>query len=247
MENYLIKVKSLAGKITLASSLVSTSDLIIQTLNGLDSKYNHVVVKPSDQITPSWVDLQAELLTFESRIEQLNNLTNLTLNATANVANRYDHRGNRYNSNNNWRGSTFRSWKRGGGRGRSSKTPCQFCGKSNHTAIDCFHRFDKSYSGSNYLVDNDRQGSHNSFLASQNSIQDYDWYFDSGASNNVTHQTDKVKELTDHHGNPINDTSLAISEDNLAEINTKESQDLNNVAGQHGTNLSEGDTTHGET
>ncbi|PNX82983.1 glutamate receptor [Trifolium pratense] len=174
---------------SLAGNPVSTSDLIIQTLNGLDSEYNPVVVKLSDQTTLSWVDLQAQLLTFESRIEQLNSLSNLTLNATANVVNKSDHRGNKFNSNINWRGSNFRGWKGGSGRGRSSKTSCQVCGLGNHIAID------KTYSRSNY----DKQRSHNAFVASRNSVQDYDWYFDSGASNHVTHQSDKFQDLTEHH------------------------------------------------
>lgn len=200
MEDYLIKMKNLADKLKLAGNPISNSDLIIQTLNGLDSEYNPIVVKLSDHTTLSWVDLQAQLLTFESRIEQLNNLTNLNLNATANVANKFDHRDNRFNSNNNWRGSNFRGWRGGRGRGRSSKAPCQVCGKTNHTAINCFHRFDKNYSRSNYSADSDKQGSHNAFIASQNSVEDYDWYFDSGASNHVTHQTDKFQDLTEHHG-----------------------------------------------
>lgn len=69
MEDYLIKMENMTDKLKLAGNPVSTSDLIIQTLNGLDYEYNHVVVKHSDQTTPRWVDLQAQLLTFESRIE----------------------------------------------------------------------------------------------------------------------------------------------------------------------------------
>ncbi|KAF1859044.1 hypothetical protein Lal_00000868 [Lupinus albus] len=88
MEDYLSKMKNLADKLKLAGNEISNSDLLIQTLNGLDSEYNLVVVKLSDQTTLSWVDLQAQLLTFDNRLEQLNSLTNLNLNATANVVNK---------------------------------------------------------------------------------------------------------------------------------------------------------------
>jgi hypothetical protein len=108
MEEYLVKMKNLADKLKLAGSPISNSDLIIQTLNGLDSEYNPMVVKLSDQTSLTWVDLQAQLLTFESRLDQLNSLTNLTLNASANVANKTDYRGNKFNTNSNWRGSNFR-------------------------------------------------------------------------------------------------------------------------------------------
>lgn len=101
MKEYLVKMKNLADKLKLAGNPISNSDLIIQALNGLDSEYNPMVVKLSDQTSLTWVDLQAQLLTFESRHGQLNSLTNLTLNASANVANETDYRGNKFNTNNN--------------------------------------------------------------------------------------------------------------------------------------------------
>ncbi|GAU35703.1 hypothetical protein TSUD_258780 [Trifolium subterraneum] len=54
MEQYLAKMKNLADKLKLAGSPISSSDLMIQTLNELDSEYNPVVVKLSDQINISW-------------------------------------------------------------------------------------------------------------------------------------------------------------------------------------------------
>ena len=69
MDQYLLKTKNLVDKLKLAGSSICNSDLMIQTLNGLDANYNPVVVKLSDQINLCWVDLQAQLLAFESRIE----------------------------------------------------------------------------------------------------------------------------------------------------------------------------------
>ncbi|XP_019457632.1 PREDICTED: uncharacterized protein LOC109358022 [Lupinus angustifolius] len=66
--------------------------------------------------------------------------------------------------------------------------------------MHCYYKFDRAYSSSNHSTKNDKQGPHNAFLASQNSVQDYEWYFDSGASNHVSHQTDKFQDLTEHHG-----------------------------------------------
>lgn len=59
MEEYLVKMKNLADKLKLAGSPISNSDLIIQTLNGLDFEYNPMVVKLSDQTSLTWVDLRA--------------------------------------------------------------------------------------------------------------------------------------------------------------------------------------------
>lgn len=75
--------------------------------------YNPVVVKLSDQIDLSWVELQSQLLAFESRLDQLNNFNNLNLNSTANFPNKTKFRGNRSNSRGNWRGSNYRSIRGG--------------------------------------------------------------------------------------------------------------------------------------
>lgn len=204
MHDYLSKMKNLADKLKLAGNPILNSDLIIQTLNGLDSEYNPVVVKLSDQINLSWIDLQSQLLSFESRIEQLNSFNSLSLNASANVANKTDYKGNWRNnrlgfhgSNGNWRGSNSRGWRGGRGRGRFSKPTCQVCSKTGHTAVQCFYRFDKTYSGSNHSAEEEEKSA---FLASQGTNQEYDWYFDSGASNHVTHQTEKFQEINEHHG-----------------------------------------------
>lgn len=110
MEEYLTDQLQLAG------NHVTISDLIIQILNGLDSDYNPIVVKLSYQSSLTWVDLQAQLLAFESRLDQLNKLTNMSLNACANVVNKTEYKGNKFNSNTqnlNWRGSNFRNHKGG--------------------------------------------------------------------------------------------------------------------------------------
>ncbi|CAI8608405.1 unnamed protein product [Vicia faba] len=148
MQDYLIKMKNLSDKLKLAGNSISNSDLIIQTLNGLNSEYNPVVVKLFDQTTLSWIDMQSQLLSFESRIEQLNSLNNLSIHFSANLGHKTDHpnwRGNKFGSNGNWRGSNFRSWRGGRGRGRNSKPTCQVCSKIGHTAVQCFYRFDKAY------------------------------------------------------------------------------------------------------
>jgi len=201
MEDYLMKMKDLADKLKMAGSPISNADLVIQTLNGLDVDYNPVVVKLSDQINISWVDLQAQLLAFESRLDQLNNLNNINLNATANVANKTEFRGNRFNPRGNWRGSNFRNMRGGRGKGRLSKPVCQVCTKTGHTAVNCYYRFDKSYTGTSHSnVDVEKQGTNSAFLASPYNDQDYEWYFDSGASNHVTHQANKFQEFTENNG-----------------------------------------------
>lgn len=114
----------------------------------------------------------------------------MCLNASANVVNKTEYKGNKFNSNtqnSNWRGSNFRNHRGGRGRGRMFKPTCQVCNKIGHITMNCFHRFDKSYS--NLSTDANKGDTHSAYLASPHYAQDYDWYFDSGASNHVTHQT----------------------------------------------------------
>lgn len=85
MIDYSAKIKTLADNLLLAYCPISSKDLITQTLAGLDNEYNVVVVQLSDKADFSWVELQAALLTFESRLEQLTNVTT-TLTAQANLA-----------------------------------------------------------------------------------------------------------------------------------------------------------------
>jgi len=141
MDQYLLKMKNLASKLKLAGSPISNSDLMIQTLNGLDADYNPVLVKLFDQINLSWVDLEAQLLAFESRIKQLNSFCNPSMNTSANLATKTNFRSNKSGTQGNWRGSNFK-----GGRVRGGSKPiCQVCNKIGHIAVNCFYHYDKSY------------------------------------------------------------------------------------------------------
>jgi len=161
MDQYLLKMKNLADKLKLAGSPISNSDLMIQTLNGLDIDYNPVVVKLSNQINLSWVDLQAQLLAFESRIEQLNIFNSLSMNTSANLATKTDFRSNKPRTQGNWRVSNFI-----GGRGRGiSKPICRVCNKIRHIALNCFYRYDKSYTGLNHNAKNNERKNHKAFIA----------------------------------------------------------------------------------
>lgn len=76
MNEYLSKMKAISNNLLLAGSPISTNDLIIQTLSGLDIEYNPIVVQLSDKTDLTWVDVQVTLLTFESRLKQLSILSN---------------------------------------------------------------------------------------------------------------------------------------------------------------------------
>lgn len=126
----------------------TTKDLVTKTLFGLDFEYITVVVQLAEKAKLTWVELQASLLTFESRLEQLSSVnifgqpsTNLVSNKPKNV----------FGPIQVWRGQTNRGRGRNyhGGRsgsGRSNGRPtCQLCVKVGHTTLNCFFRFDQSF------------------------------------------------------------------------------------------------------
>nr|QWX09785.1 hydroxymethylglutaryl-CoA synthase [Pistacia terebinthus subsp. palaestina] len=89
MEEYLTTMKAFSDNLTLAGSPISLSDLITQILIGLDAEYTPIVVHLGDKESLSWIELQTTLLTFESRLEQLNTYQNGGINlsqATAHIA-----------------------------------------------------------------------------------------------------------------------------------------------------------------
>lgn len=68
---YMIKTKNLFDNLKLAGSPISDTDLIIQTLSGLDSEYNAIIVQLSDKLDQTWIDMEAQLLAFENIIKLL--------------------------------------------------------------------------------------------------------------------------------------------------------------------------------
>jgi hypothetical protein len=83
-------------------------------------------------------------------------------------------RGRVYNSNHNYNNSQ---------RASSDEEPlCQVCFKRRHTAAECWHRFDEDYVPDQRLV-----------AAATNSYGvDTNWYMDTGATDNVTGELEKL-------------------------------------------------------
>jgi hypothetical protein len=73
MVDYLKSMKKLVDNLALAGHPVTLDDLISQTLTGLDSPdYNPIVCQIIEKENISWLELQSKLLTYEKRLEQLN-------------------------------------------------------------------------------------------------------------------------------------------------------------------------------
>ena len=68
---------------------------------------------------------------------------------------------------------------------------CQVCFKKNHTAAECWHRFDENYVPDQHLV----------AAASYSYGVDTNWYTDTGATDHVTGELDKLTVKNKYHGN----------------------------------------------
>jgi histone deacetylase 1/2 len=81
-----------------------------------------------------------------------------------------------------------------GGRSHTSDWVCQLCGKEGHTVVCCHKRFDASFQG----VSGQRSFS----TATNNSYGiDTNWYTDSGATNHITRELEKLTAKDKYHGN----------------------------------------------
>jgi hypothetical protein len=78
----------------------------------------------------------------------------------------------------------------GRGSGSSTQPQCQVCWKIGHTTNNCWHRFDEDYVLEACTA------------ASSSSGPDHNWYTDSGATDHITGDHDK---LTMHDHYPVND------------------------------------------
>ena len=119
MEEYLTTMKAIADNLALAGNPIPLSELIVQILSGLDTEYTPIVTLLTDKVSVSWIELQTTLLTYESRLEQLNTYQTEGINlnhATAHFA--MNNTSNMPFNSNNGRGQNRSNYSNRGARGR---------------------------------------------------------------------------------------------------------------------------------
>jgi hypothetical protein len=83
---------------------------------------------------------------------------------------------------------------KGRGKGRHNnynqdQVTCQICSRTDHGALDCYHRFDIRYSGPSYDFSSQPPSTPHQALVAEPTItlvNQSDWYIDSRASTHVT-------------------------------------------------------------
>ncbi|KAM6545283.1 hypothetical protein CsatB_026019 [Cannabis sativa] len=106
-------------------------------------------------------------------------------------------------------GSTNNNRGRGSVRGRGGRNSsnrggncpiCQVCGRMGHTALKCYHRFDLSYQGEGNSTAQDSPEEPQAMLATASSVNDPQWYLDSGASHHVIATDNALTDKIDYTG-----------------------------------------------
>jgi uncharacterized membrane protein YgcG len=198
VSDYYSKMCQYADDLTASGAPLRDDKLIAYILAGLDEDYNPVlssVVARAEPLAPS--ELYAQLLSYEQHTSlQGNSSSGGSLSAMA---------ASRGRGSNGGRGSGGSS--RGNGRGRaqcggypnqssgypnnssSSRPQCQVCRKVGHTAKVCWYRYEEDST-----VEQRSAG----FASSDG---DNNWYTDSGATDHITGNLDKLTMHDPYVGN----------------------------------------------
>jgi hypothetical protein len=188
--DYFHKFTGLIATLAAINKPLTDEEQISFLLAGLGSEFESFVT--TVQMRTDLLSIEAlygHLLSHEIRMAQAQPKVDLTL-AGAHFASRgiSSSRGNRggrsSNTSHSGRNSSSSGQRtnRGRGRGRGSFTngsrpTCQVCGKFGHMALNCYHRFDNSYTSDSNMQ---------ALLATPQPPVEENWYADSGATHHLT-------------------------------------------------------------
>jgi histone deacetylase 1/2 len=209
-------MRTLRDEMAAAGTPIDDDELLTYILSGLDMEFNLVITSllaRKETVTVS--EAYSQLLTFETHMEIMGSGHS---GSSANSANRGGCGGNGgrgrggfnrgrggsnqgggrgrnaggYNSNSNQRQGSQGGGRGGQGRGNpgGSKPVCQVCLKSGHTANRCWHRFEEDF------VPDERHAG-----AAMNSYSvDSNWYADTGATDHITGELEKLSAREKYNG-----------------------------------------------
>jgi uncharacterized membrane protein YgcG len=193
--DYVAKMKALADEMAGAGKPISDDELVGYILMGLDEEYNPLVSAIITRVEPiGYGDLLAQILSFESRLNMSRGEN--SSQSSANIASRgrggfspKNRGGGRGSSGGRGRGNGGR-----GGRNSNSKPrfngKCQVCFKEGHSAAQCWHRFDEDFVPDEKNVN----------AATYAYGVDTNWYTDTGATDHITSNLEKLSIHDKYNG-----------------------------------------------
>jgi histone deacetylase 1/2 len=215
--DYFAKMKSFSDDMAAAGRSIEDEELVEHILTGLNSEFEPLVAALLARVEPlSLEELYSQLLSFETRMDLYHGDQ-----GSANMAGRGGRggargrgpsqgrgRGNggrgRGSGNGNGNGNNGYSNNYNGGRrggyssnngkrttNNDSRPLCQVCLKRGHTAIECWHRFDEDF-----VPDEKHAGA----AVSGSYGVDTNWYTDTGATDHITSELEKLSTREKYNG-----------------------------------------------
>ena len=195
-----VKMKGLADDMASAGRRVEDEELVAYILTGLGDEFESIVSAVSTRVESISVnELYAQLVAFEQRKEihggGFQSSTNLATKGGRGGTSfnqscgRHDsgrggfRRGSGGHGNGGGRGNGSQGGG-GGGRNFQSGVFCQLCGKEGHMVVRCFKRFDTNFTGPPQKSA--------SFANMAPYGADTNWYIDSGATDHITGDLEKI-------------------------------------------------------
>ncbi|WVZ67619.1 hypothetical protein U9M48_016671 [Paspalum notatum var. saurae] len=194
---YFSKMKSFGDELAAIGKKVEDEEMVSYILNGLDFDYNSLVssvLGRTDQVSLS--DLYAQLVSFDIRLQMqmqqekegggfqssANSASRGRGGQRSRGTNRGRGRGGRGRNNNSSPGGFS---KQGG---QSDKPICQICRKTGHEASDCWYRYEENYQPKVAGAATTSYG------------VDTNWYVDSGATDHITSELEKLTVRDRYNG-----------------------------------------------
>ena len=214
--SYFANMRGYADELATAVKAILDDELISYIIHGLDADYQPLISALDACVTPVTLDeLFAMLSNFDQRMVHFHGSSGGGFKSSANSVSRgrggssrrggFSHGRGRSSGGGNGGGSNSRKGggrsssnnrtRSGGGnpRARPDAPRCQICGKLGHTAKDCWYRYEED--------DYDSQDEEKVAAAADGSYGvDTNWYVDSGATNHITNELEKVTMKEKYRG-----------------------------------------------
>uniref|UniRef100_A0A453AGS3 CCHC-type domain-containing protein n=1 Tax=Aegilops tauschii subsp. strangulata TaxID=200361 RepID=A0A453AGS3_AEGTS len=212
--SFFAAMRGLADELTAAGKPIQDDELMSYIIHGLDQDYQPLVSALDARVTPVTLDeLFSMLSNFDQRMAQYHG-SGGGFKSSANSAFRGCGGGPRSRTSSRGKGrfgsggGGYSNNPRGGGRSGSSKGRrgggskrsrpdlpcCQICGKPGHTAQDCWYRYEEDDGDSSQDEEKVAAAADGSYGVDTN------WYVDSGATNHITNELEKVTMKEKYRG-----------------------------------------------
>jgi histone deacetylase 1/2 len=256
-QNYFKMKKTLADTLAAIGHPLHADEVITYIVSGLGAEYESLVSALNVKSDLTLNDVYSYLLGYEHRQAIYNADPQIGSNSSSNFtgSGRQQGRGhgggyqggqggggqgrngggyqNRGGNSGNQGGSQGRNGggggggrRGGGGNGGGNRPICQLCGKIGHVALKCYKRFDSSFHGG----EPEQQPSANVAGTSSSYQVDPNWYSDTGATDHVTSDLNRLSFRERYNGNDTvqigNGAGLHIAHIGQSSINTSADNSL---------------------